>query len=413
MEKRIVKLVVGEGNTNRKYKLHPYRSIAIWSDTLKTYLTGQHIDHYKDTTRNNLTTDEMTGKERLSPQKAKLFPYVINPLEPLMLIHNAPVDLTKDELGNYINVVDKAFYDYLVYQPVVALNKEVFNRTKHVFYIQDEEKEAAGRITQKSLVYKAAFMIRENTSFEKLKEVGLLLNFSSTDFNVNLDRISKVKLEDMIYSLCEKDPQKVIDCFDADVDNKLFVLKLVDKGILKRKGNDFFEGSRYIANGLDGVLAYISNKEGQLDASKWHKMFDNKYEQTRDVTYTALEDIFMLSQKGFMCLLDNDLAGAEHILTQMEGLDPKGDKVALLRLQIRKYKETTRDNDEIHRPRKVIQDPLDSIAGKAIQDEDIQRKEMREERALRIKCGRAKLPREEWVTLTLLELREYVKRKII
>ena len=64
---------------DRKYMTTLYPAIAPESKRMGTFATGQHVDPEIESTLDNLTKEEMTGKTKLSAQRKNKWPYIIDP----------------------------------------------------------------------------------------------------------------------------------------------------------------------------------------------------------------------------------------------------------------------------------------------------------------------------------------------
>lgn len=252
-----------------RYQRMPYQSFPVYDNNIGTYLTGQHIDPYKPETKGGLTRTQIEGRDSLTTEQWKRFPYPILANTPQILYHGQEVDLSQKDDGSYVNPKDKALYEYWLHLPEVAKTKEDYNVDRHIFYIEDKEAEAVASISKRELIYKAMDLMHKNASFQRLTEVALLLNYYVPQVNIPT-QLSKNQLENRIYDVIDSHPEKVIQCFSENAAEDLFILKLVNYGIITRKENDFYDGETFLGNNVNAVKMF--GKENQALYNKWGKL---------------------------------------------------------------------------------------------------------------------------------------------
>ena len=275
IREKIVRVI----SVDKRYVKQPYPAIAIWDNSKHCYLTGQHIDPSIPKTRNNLTVDEMTGKKMPSEEKLARFPYIINPENNIPIIHMRKLNISVDEKGNAVNPVDMALFIFIKhYCSFVANSKKSVRPGTDFFYIEDLETEAEEQIKASDLRYEAEKCIRENASIQKLKDIALMLNYKIKNFSIPVDQMSETRIKGELLKVCEKNPSEVISCFGKDVNEELYIYKLVKYGILENKGGAFFDGSQIIGTNVDNVKIYMKsgNSENQRYVSKWGKLLLEK-----------------------------------------------------------------------------------------------------------------------------------------
>lgn len=303
--KRVVRIVAQD----KRYTKSHYRSVPIWKENWNTYLTGQHIDPDDESTSDNLTLDQMTGKQPLTAEQKKKFGYVINPDNGLLIKHNYRLDLSVDTSGNANNQKDYWEYEYLKQQPAVAPSKEEYNTDAHRFYIEDKVTDARKSISKREKVYSAVEKFRANLTMEKMHDIALSLNYYVPKFRVNPKKVSKIVLEEMIYEQCEQNPEFVLKCFGENAAMETYILKLCDRGILKRMGNDFSYGDTFVGQGLEKVQVFMSKEDNRATVNKWASLMKD------DHTYTGLpkgesgqEEILKIFSDGLTAVISGDLA---------------------------------------------------------------------------------------------------------
>lgn len=283
--KREVTLIAVDG----RYKKSHYPFRCVYDEGLKTYRTGQHIDPRDPDTFDNLTLDEMTGKERLSEEKRRKFPFVINPTAKINFYNSQKFDVSKNKAGEYINVQHAAMVDLLRKEAwFVAHSRDAVIPRKHYFYLHDEIFEAEQRIIAADLAYEAEKFIRERLNKEGLKDVAMLLGYKVQEFTVDPALVSELVLKDKILALCKTKPEKVLECKDPGSKEDLYVLKLALNNIITRRGTDFYDGSEFIGKDLESVKRLMRLEENSQRVSKWNRLLAEKEGRVSNVPDDAL-----------------------------------------------------------------------------------------------------------------------------
>ena len=274
---------------DKRYKKSHYPFRCVYDEGLKTYRTGQHIDPNNPDTFNNLTVEEMTGKEKLSEQKRKMFPFIINPAGQINFYNGQKFDLTKNKAGEYINHQHAALINLLRKEAwfVADSSDKLIPRT-HYFYLHDEIFEAEQRIISSDLTYEAEKFIREGLLKDGLKDVAMLLGYKVKGFNVDPALTSELVLKDKIIALCKTKPEKVLECRDPGSKEDLYVLKLALNNIITRRGTDFYDGSEFIGKDLESVKRLMRLEENSARVSKWNRLLAEKEGRVSNIPDDAL-----------------------------------------------------------------------------------------------------------------------------
>jgi len=376
-------LVVSDDPRYRKY---PFRSVPVFDESINTFITGQHIVPTDPETHGNLTLKQMRGEEPLTKEQAKKFGYVINPGNDndyfaINIKDGKKFDISENADGTPFNPKDYWIHNYVA-NHVREVSKEKSSMIKgtHRFYLQDAIAEAAKRISKRSEVYKAVDKVRDGLSMEKLFNLAVMLNYFKKDFNVDPEKIQKDILEDMIYQVCEDEPSAIMQCFRPGWKDDLFILSLVQKRIIIRKGDDFFDGSVFIGKGLEGVKSFIAKSENQALLSKWSSY--SKGHTTKDEDSLKVKAAELLNE-GLMSLVLNNEEKANYYLTKLKeiGADAEYQKLA------------------------------NTISAKSEYSEEGEKNQMSEIHKLRLEAGRLKISKEEYKDLSEEELRNLIETK--
>jgi hypothetical protein len=321
MTKSTVK-VIGVHPLYRKDKAYP--SIPMYKEELDTYITGQHIDPNDPTTSNNLTKNQMLGLDPLTTEQKRKFKYVINPggYRPIHVRNMTSYDMTIVN-GEPLNHKDYWEGNYVRnHVNIVASTKAQFKKGQHYFYVEDKEKEASDKMTLREKKFKAIELVRTNESPQKLTNIAIMLNYYSKVFNTNPNKVSFTVLQDLIYEECENNPENIIKCFNPDQELELHILKLVDRNIIQRRGDDFFDGTVFIGQGISSVKIFMDKADNKQTVNKWNGYLSDKKviaSQKEDNNAKNLAD-------AMMALLTGDSNKLEHLKKSLEG-SPEGSKL--------------------------------------------------------------------------------------
>jgi hypothetical protein len=283
-EREVVIMAIKE-----KYRKTPFTSPSVWDENIHAFLTGQHIVPGDPSTDNNLTVDEMTGKKALTNEKAKKFPFVINPETAYAIIHGRRLNLNTKEDGTPVFYPDWAFYNWLKYIPEVAQSEKDIIPTKHILYLLDKEQEAKVKIDKRKQFFKAMKLI-DSLSFAELADVALLLNYYVPGFNVNVQTLSKTMLEEKIGEACELHSEHIMKYSEDGAKEDLFYLRLYSTGIISKRENAFYDGSQYLGNTLSDLKMFINKKENDSYKSKWTRLLRDKMGDSINVYIKKSDD---------------------------------------------------------------------------------------------------------------------------
>ena len=269
LEGKIVRFIA----TDRKYRTEAYPAIAPLDSKLNTYITGQHIDTSDSSTKGNLTLKEITGEKEIKPEaRLRLFPFVINDVDPVLIIHNKPYDCTMDgKLPR--NPKDYAEANFIILQKnLVAMSKrDVIPRNK--FYLEDKDADAVAFVNESDSVYEAEKLIREKASIEDYKDIVMMLNLTVPGFNVNHKTLTDTRLKEVLLKQAKADPSSIIKAFTKEGENILFIAQLVEHNIIKYKvGNGYYDGEKFLANDINSFLAFINDSSNSSLVGKFGKL---------------------------------------------------------------------------------------------------------------------------------------------
>lgn len=241
----------------------PYR-FAVARGANGRFVTGQE---------EVLSEAQMLGNEPISKSNKDELkmgddPWIISPDNIHTLVSGRKFDLSYKVVKGkkiYLNPKDYAEFTFFKLQPEVVETRKGAQKHKHFFYIEDKEKEHEDNVTFQNLVFEANAFVREGTSFKRLRDIALLLSYT-TSKNINPDSLSSKALQSIIYDVCNTDPKAVLSCRSDESgelqQERLFALKTIQIGeVVHYEGSYYYGRNRntYIGDNFNKVLEWIDN----------------------------------------------------------------------------------------------------------------------------------------------------------
>lgn len=276
IEGKIVRFIAND----RKYRTEPYPAVAPLDSVMNTYVTGQHIDPSDPSTKGNLTLAEITGEKEIKPEsRARLFPFVINDVDPVMIIHNKPYDCRVDKKGIPLNQKDYTEANFIILQKALVAPSKREVTPRHKFYLEDKDAEAKAYVNNADAKYEAEKLIREKASLEDYKDIIQMLNLTISGFNVNYKNLTDTRLKEILLKQAEKDPASIKKAFTREGKDLLFVAKLVDANIINHKvGNGYYDGERFLAQDIKTLVMFINDPANSSLLGKFGTLLKEKSE---------------------------------------------------------------------------------------------------------------------------------------
>lgn len=260
-----------------KYARVAYPAIAAESNRLSTFITGQHVDPEIPDTHGNLTRNEMLGIDEIKPASRKsIWPYVINPENVVQIIHSKPYDCRVDEKGRPLNPKDYAEAHFTILQANVAMNKDLVNKSKHKFYLEDKEAEAVNRIEVADLAYEAEKLIREKANVSEYVKLIKILNMTMVQFNETPEGLTELRMKDILIHTAKTQPEEIINLFSKQSKVYFYIIDLIDGGIIIKKRDGYYEGNMYVGANIAEMVRFISDPVNREATEKWNMKLRSK-----------------------------------------------------------------------------------------------------------------------------------------
>lgn len=207
--------------------------------------------------RTGLTADEQAFYEKALEQKeGSLGPFgsywpLFNVNNPIRLNNNKTTEIRTD------NFIGQLQYKCLLASSKIA-NSEVLKSTPGaIFYIDDQESKAK----QEQIVFNFEFDgMQKIMSLSPEEQRGALRLFGKS----GLDTMTETMLKSQLYLELKKDPKNFLETLsDPNLNTKMFISELIEKHLIKRKGNYYMHGEDTIANSTDECVEYFQDIKNQ------------------------------------------------------------------------------------------------------------------------------------------------------
>lgn len=394
-------------SVDKRYRKSSYPAIPYFDPELRTYVTGQHIDPSDPSTKGNLTSDEIKNPEKMSAERRLKFPYIIKYDDTINIQHLKKYNLTLDANGEFNNVQDAIYMAFIMHQHIVAKCQSDVRKGRHLFYVEDKEAEAEKKIETRELRFKAESKIY-GMRYNELKDVALMLNYYEKSVNLSIDNLSETQLRNGILDTCEKFPKSVLNCFEKNAEDDLFILKVIDKKGIIRKGTGYYDGNVHVGDDVPAIRAFLKTKDGRHYTARWSKILQGQEAPNITEFDDNVPEKSFNPQKGpnidklltdcAFALFDKNIELANKYILEAEVINKDDIRIKSLKTQIENIiKENNSKN---------------SNSQKSISEDDLRIEyDAKDLTSLKKIAGGKKLPKEEWKEFEKPELIDYLIKK--
>ena len=258
---------------DRKYRMEPYPAVAPMDTNKNIYITGQHYDFSDKDRQGFLSQAEIIGEVEVKPAaRLKKFTPRISDTTTVLIIHNKPYDCTISDHGEPNNPKDYWDAHFIIAQDKLVAPSKAESTIKHKFYLDDKDAEARVFVLTADARYEAEKLIREQASLDEYKDIVMLLNLSVSDFHVDWKPLTSTRLKEILLKQSEKNPESIKYAFTEQGKDVLFMAKLLERGIIARKGNGYYDGQKFIADSSEMFVKYVGDQLNDSDISKWGRL---------------------------------------------------------------------------------------------------------------------------------------------
>ena len=201
----------------------------------------------------------LTGQQHMSKEELENISLKIDEETSIAISHGQELDTA--------NQTDLQILNLLKYVREVAPDKLSTNPSYHRFYLEDLEGEAKVSISKSKVKFDCYDYVRKLSSKE-LSDFGRVLG-------VKVKNMSGTQIEASVFDKIETDPDHVKSCFkDSDMKTKVFVNKLVEKGVVVYKASKYFYGDEMIAINMDYLIEYVKDRTNSPVVNQWAELVD-------------------------------------------------------------------------------------------------------------------------------------------
>ena len=157
---------------------------------------------------------------------------------------------TEIQLDNPINQIKY----YVMNASSKIANSEIERTPDTIFYIDNPEAKAKAELEIVSYEFEGMSLVFKLSPEEKRSSLRMF-------GKKGLDTISESMLNNQLMQEMKKDPKAFVEILnDKDVKIKALIEELVEKNVIKRKGNYYIHGEDTIANSTEECVAYFKDK---------------------------------------------------------------------------------------------------------------------------------------------------------
>tara|TARA_B100000686_G_C16641153_1_gene890200 strand:- start:242 stop:1006 length:765 start_codon:yes stop_codon:yes gene_type:complete len=201
----------------------------------------------------------LSGQQDMSKEELEKVSLVIDEETSIAINHGQELDTE--------NNTDLQILNLLKHVKEIAPDKMNMNPAYHRFYLQDLEGEAKHSIGKSKVKFECYDYVR-NLSLKEMSDFGRVIG-------VKVKNMSGTQIEAAIFDKIESDPKHVRGCFkDTDMKTKVFVDKLIEKGVVVYKGSKYYYGDEMIAINMDYLVEYVKDRSNAPVVNQWAELVD-------------------------------------------------------------------------------------------------------------------------------------------
>ena len=160
--------------------------------------------------------------------------------------------------GDPLQIMDYIKYNFALKHPQVALTKEEMEKNQNKrFYIQDLSRDDKAKNNNIQLRKDAdKEFIKVSTDVKTMKRILRILS------NVNPDRLTSEQVENALYELKNKDPQKFFKiAIDKNLELKSELEEMISAGVIRRIGNQVVFMDEILGETLEDTIIHLKDKK--------------------------------------------------------------------------------------------------------------------------------------------------------
>jgi len=171
----------------------------------------------------------------------------------------AELDITTDEEGNPMNVMDYITYKWcLKHRQVAESEAQMQADGQKRFYIYDPQRDLLKKNAEVKVKKEAdKEFIKISSDFDKMRRLLRVLVKGSTP-----DKMTDMEVENQMYSIKNDKPAAFLKhSTDKNLDVRAELEEMVEKGVLRTIGNQVIYGDETIGENMTDAIIYFNNKK--------------------------------------------------------------------------------------------------------------------------------------------------------
>ena len=163
------------------------------------------------------------------------------------------LDISTDEEGNPINVIDYIKWRFASEHPHVASEESINKGRYYISDPQKKEQEAVAVTRRRKDAYKQLILLAEDND-----RAILVLKA----FGVRTAELSEQQVELELETLLEANPNEFIRvCTDKNLDTVALIWDCVEAGVLRKSGNTFLFGDEILGDDMEQAIRFLGLKK--------------------------------------------------------------------------------------------------------------------------------------------------------
>ncbi len=172
---------------------------------------------------------------------------------------NTPIRLKNTKTNELIldNPLAQIKYKVMLEHDKIAKSEIEKNLPGKVFFIDDEEAKSKAELAVTNFKYEGMKLVFKMTPEQKKSALRLF-------GKKGLDTITEDMSSAQLMQEMEKDPKQFFDIMtDKEIETKGFIHELLEKSLIKRKGNTYTHGEDIIANSTEEAVTFFNDMKNQ------------------------------------------------------------------------------------------------------------------------------------------------------
>lgn len=229
-------------SVNQLYRNIPFTTVPLWDEKRQEFGLG--------------------GQEEMTAAELKKCPVTFDPEQHFTVSHNETLDLSIPKQR------EKAAILMFDQKPFIVPSAKDVKEGETIFYIEDREVESKNISSTADQVMEALQFVTKMKA-DDLKDYCMLLGLPT---NASLSI-----MEGNLKKMAMDNPSKILGFKNSKYDEKLFILKLLENGTLKKdRKNYIWDNEVLVGRNLDDAVLFTRDKENEKVVDLWRRSIVGK-----------------------------------------------------------------------------------------------------------------------------------------